>query len=113
MSYDVYFKKWKKILTDRINHTSNTGEMISKAMDVDYWRDEIDWKVAKDVINILKNAIERLADNDWKAKSFSFLDLRIYEPENKWGTLETTQLFLTRILWNCYENPKSTIYISK
>ena len=38
-------------------------------------------------------------------------ELRTLEPDNGWGTLETAQDFLSRLLVQCRQNPLARIYI--
>jgi hypothetical protein len=91
MSYDIYVNR------DSHNHTSNTAKLFSAVIPNELY--SLEELTPKEAIPVLKNAIHEL-------KMFPE-NYRKYEPENKWGTVESSTVFLYDILVSCLENKRS------
>ena len=109
MSYDVSFKaklegtdQWVPVGADWINHTSNTAAMIKEVCGS--YPSAWDGRTCKDLLPILRSGIELLQrDPD---------HYRSYEPDNRWGTVESTLEFLRAIADNCRIYPTAVIEVS-
>jgi len=106
LSYDIYFRaklegmdKWVNIEEESINHTYNTSSMISAAIGIT--PSGFDGKKAKDILPLVREAIKKLKEEPEV--------YRLYEPENKWGTLESTLKFLIKIEAMCAEYPETIV----
>lgn len=108
MSYDVSFKarlagtkQWVYVGDDWINHTSNTGNMIKEVCG----SHPSDWngKKCKDMYPIIMQGISLLTVYPQK--------YRCFEPENGWGTVETTIAFLEKIAANCIKFPTAVLEV--
>lgn len=109
MSYNVDFMaklegadQWVAVGEQGINLTSNTGEMISAVCGMSI--PDMDKLSAKKALPVLKKGISALSKNP---EAF-----RQYEPENKWGTVETTLAFLKKLAVQCEEFPTSVMEVS-
>lgn len=109
MSYDVSFKaklegvdQWVYVGADWINHTSNTAAMIKEVCGS--YPSEWDGKKCADMYPVLVQGIETLRQNPQRFRQF--------EPDNKWGTVETTIEFLMKIADNCRDYPTAVIEVS-
>jgi hypothetical protein len=90
------------------NHTCNTGNMIAVASGAAEYTEGTTpsgWngKRAAEVAKICWEAIREL-----RAKPD---DYRKYEPENKWGTVETAIEFLEIVLTGCLRAPQATVRV--
>jgi len=108
MSYDVRLKaklegcdSWVHVGDGWINHTSNTSEMIKEVCGSrpSAW----DGKRSADILPILKQGVERLKTHEE--------EYRCFQPENGWGTVETTIDFLSQIISNCEKYPTAIIEV--
>jgi predicted HD phosphohydrolase len=86
------------------NMTSNVAPMWRKAgCDLA----EFDGKPAADLAAALPSAIAHMTD---PANQAEYLAM---EPDNGWGHVSTTVLFLTKLLIACREHPQSVVIISR
>ena len=108
MSYDVSFKaklegtdQWARVGDDWINHTCNTSMMIKEVCGAT----PSEWNGQKcgHLYPIIMGGAAIL-----KAKPE---DYRKFEPDNKWGTVETTIKFLEKIAENCKKYPTAIIEV--
>ena len=83
------------------DHTYNTSKMIKEVCG----STPSDWagKIARDLLPILANGIISLRSNSE--------EYRKYEPDNKWGTVETTINFLEEIEQGCRDNPNDIVSV--
>lgn len=106
MSYDVYLEMstggehdveafWR-------NHTSNTAG-IWRTAGIDLA--ECDGRRASSVAEGLAVAVDRIKRNPERYREF--------EPDNGWGTVESTLEFLEAILAACIAHPATTMRISR
>lgn len=109
MSYDVSFKaklegvdQWVYVGADWINFTSNTAAMIKEACGS--YPSEWDGKKCADMYPVLAQGIETLRQSPQRFRQF--------EPDNKWGTVESTIEFLIKIADNCRDYPTAVIEVS-
>lgn len=109
MSYDISFKaklegvnQWVYVGDDWINHTSNTAAMIKEVCGS--YPSQWNGKRCSDMLPVLTDAIKELQLNSDK--------YRCFEPDNKWGTVETTISFLDRICVNCAKYPSAILEVS-
>ena len=107
MSYDVWMEAnlggpSPYTIDPGINHTSNTSGM---------WREagcdlgEMHGSLGEECIPPLEKAIAALTANP--------NHYRRHEPDNKWGTVETTIDFLSKILAMCKRTPLATLVVSR
>ena len=108
MSYDVSFKaklegadQWIYVGEDWINHTSNTGAMIKEVCGS--YPSDWDGKKCSEIGPVIRNGANKLLANSQRYRRF--------EPENKWGTVESTIHFLYKIADNCDEYPTAILEV--
>lgn len=108
MSYDVRFKKplyggssFEYVGDDWINHTANTGTMIKEVCGSR--PPEWSGKTCKTIYPILLQGISLLSVFPQK--------YRCFEPDNSWGTVETTKAFLEKIAAVCEKYPDAVIEV--
>ena len=105
MSYDVSLVintgKEDKEIVEVGNITWNLLPMFRLAMATNF--KDLNGKKCKDVIPILKRAVEEMKDAPDIYKAL--------EPPNKWGTYEEGLNFLKNFLCECEENPECKISI--
>jgi len=124
MSLNIYLKE-KELTTERctctccdnehtitfhksisdFNITHNLGKMAD-ALGIYgiVWRPEDNGITkAQDMVNGLSNAIDKLESCPLKYKQ--------YEPENKWGTVESFLEFLKKYKYDCEKNPEAKITV--
>lgn len=83
------------------NHTSNTACM---------WREagcdlrDFDGKTSAELFPALRSAISQMQEQRGR--------FRRMEPENKWGTYESTLKFLGEILAACHDHPEAIVEVS-
>ena len=108
MSYDVKFKKplgggrsFIYVGDDWINHTANTGTMIKEVCG----SRPPEWggKTGREMYPILLQGISLLSVYPQK--------YRCFEPENGWGTVETTIAFLEKVAANCEQYPDAVLEV--
>lgn len=109
MSYDVSFKaklegvdQWVYVGADWINHTSNTAAMIKEVCGS--YPSEWDGKKCADMYPVLMQGISLLNLHPQRYRQF--------EPDNGWGTVETTIDFLQKIADTCDKYPTAVLEIS-
>lgn len=108
VNYEVRFtaklagtKQWVYVGDRWLSHTSATGNMIKEVCGS--YPSAWNGRKCKDILPILKQGISLLS-------SFPY-NYREYEPENSWGTVETTLKFLEKIAANCEEYPTALIEV--
>jgi hypothetical protein len=107
MSLDVYLitPAGKQVYSDNITH--NLNSMAEKAGIYKHlWRpEEIDIKVARDLIRPLMTGLRKLAaDREFYEQ---------YNPTNKWGSYDGLMRFTADYLEACIKHPKATIQVSR
>lgn len=85
-----------------INHTSNTGAMIAEACG----RGVADWNGLRASV-VAALCVRAIRELDQMPAYY-----RRHEPENKWGTLESTREFLSTIRDECVLAPAATVRVS-
>ena len=108
MSYDISFKaklegvdQWVYVGDNWINHTSNTAAMIKEVCGS--YPSEWNGKRCSDMYSILMQGTSLLNLQPSKYRQF--------EPDNKWGTVESTIEFLMNIADNCDKYPTAIIEV--
>lgn len=108
MSYDVSFKaklegaeQWVYVGADWINHTSNTANIIKEVCGS--YPSQWDGKKCSELIPVLEQGIKLLTDNPQRYYHL--------EPENGWGTVQTTLSFLIQIANNCINFPTAYVEV--
>ena len=108
MSLDFYIKCehcdselfWKNITHNLTDMADEAG--IWEAL----WRPEqIDCKLAKDIVSRLEFGLKELKHNPEKFKKFN--------PKNGWGTYEGLIEFVEEVLKACNEHPEGKLVISR
>jgi hypothetical protein len=85
------------------NHTYNTAKMIKEASGSDKFMSDWDGMRASEVAALCVRAIRALDDLPTYYRSM--------EPDNKWGSLETTRRFLATIRDECVLAPTATFRV--
>jgi hypothetical protein len=109
MSYDIKFKVkveganlWIEVGNYGAGTTWNVREMIVKSTGLE-WKNNENNGLCKDVIPYIRKGYEELVHHPEK--------YRQYEPNNGWGTVESTRLFFQTLLedwqnFQWWEDPK-------
>ena len=108
MSYDVSFKvklegtnQWIYVGDSWINHTSNTSAMIKEVCGS--YPSDWNGKRCADMYPVLMQGASLLNLYPQRCRQF--------EPDNGWGTVESTKDFLMQIADNCYKFPTAVIEV--
>ncbi len=108
MSYDVSFKaklegadQWVYVGADWINHTSNTATMIKEVCGS--YPSEWNGKKCVDMYPVLMQGISLLNLHPQRYRQF--------EPDNKWGSVESTMDFLQKIADTCDKYPTAVLEV--
>lgn len=109
MSYDVSFKaklegvdQWVYVGDDWINHTTDAGAMIKEVCGS--YPSDWNGKSCEELLPILDKGIELLTKYSNR--------YRCFEPDNRWGSVESTITFLSRIRDNCKQYPSAKVEVS-
>lgn len=107
MSYDVYFTintgKGEHTVAE-FNHTSNTAEMMAKALNSDLGIKYLNGRTARDVEDLIRSGVQ-----DMVARDYAY---RKHEPENGWGSFESTLQFLCDICKTATNHPACKIRVT-
>jgi hypothetical protein len=107
MSLDFTLTKIQECSVFDTNMTHNLGTMADKAgIYYALWRpEEKGYKLASDIIPILKVGLEKLTKNPTKYKKFS--------AKNGWGTYEQFVPWVEEVLLACEQYPDAKISVSR
>lgn len=107
MSLDISLYKTKRCEIFEANITHNLNKMVDKAGIYGYlWKpDELDIKLAGDLVEPLTAGLKRLKENPDYYRQFN--------ASNGWGKYEHLVTFVEKYLNACIENPESEIYVSR
>lgn len=108
MSYDISFKaklegvdQWVYVGPEWINHTSNTAAMIKEVCGS--YPSAWNGMRCSELLPVLTAGCKELRAYSQKYRQF--------EPENGWGTVETTLEFLDAIRKACEEYPTAVLEV--
>ena len=89
------------------NITHNLGDMAREAGIYEaLWRpEEKGWKVAKDIIGVLKDGLQKLKENPEHYEKFN--------SPNGWGMYEHFVPFVEEVLDACIKYPNAIIFVSR
>lgn len=114
MSYDVYVGKGESH-----NYTYNVSKLFYDhipMVDARGGLSEIDGKTGKQAAVILSDAIERIdrtRHRVWNNGSVGDQEFRaMYDAPNGWGSTIGAIMFLTKIMIDCYQNPRAKVVVS-
>lgn len=105
MSLDVYLEEYKPVVVFNSNITHNLTKMAQEA-GIYYacWRpEEINKKLAEDIIPILEAGLSKLKADPTYFKQF--------DAENGWGVYENFVNWVAEYLTACKEHPNATIRV--
>lgn len=107
MGYDICFRarlagtSQMVSVGDDINHTSNTAEMVHEVCGS--YPSDWDMMKCRALFPIVARGASKLARFPEK--------YRKYEPDNGWGSVESTQRFLSKIADNCSMYPTAIVEV--